>query len=52
MATTHANKEVVWLQIFFLDIGFKQQPMRLDCGNQSIIFLENNSANHSKTKQY
>ena len=50
MATTHASKEAVWLQRLCSGIGLVQQAMRLDCDNQSAIFLENNPAYHSKTK--
>jgi hypothetical protein len=32
------------------EIGFEQQPMRLDCDSQSAIFLAKNPAYHSKTK--
>ena len=31
MAATHASKEVVWLQRLCLEIGFKQQVVRIDC---------------------
>ena len=31
MATTHASKEGVWLQRLCLEIGFKQQAVRIDC---------------------
>ena len=50
MAATHSSKEVVWLQRLCLEIGFKQQVVRIDCGNQSVIFLEKNHAYHSKMK--
>ena len=33
-----------------VDIGFKQQDVRIDCDSQSAIFLEKNPAYHSKTK--
>ena len=50
MESTHACKEELWLQRFCLEIGFKQQVMRIDCDSQSAIFLENNDAYHSKIK--
>jgi hypothetical protein len=50
METTHASKEVVWLQRLFLGIGLVQKAMRLDCDSQSAIFLAKNPAYHSKTK--
>jgi hypothetical protein len=50
METTHASKEAVWLQRLCLGIGLVQKAVRLDCGNQSAIFLEKNPAYHSKTK--
>jgi hypothetical protein len=50
MATTHANKEVVWLQRLCLGIGLVQQAVRLDCCSQSAIFLAKNPTYHSKTK--
>jgi len=34
MTTTHASKEVVWLQRLCPDFGFKQQAVGLDCDNQ------------------
>jgi hypothetical protein len=50
METTHASKEVVWLQIFFFGIGLEQQAIRIDCDNQSAMFLAKNPTYHSKTK--
>ena len=50
MATTHASKEVVWLQRLCSKIGFKQQAVRIDCDSQSAIFLEKNHAYHSRAK--
>ena len=50
MAATHASKEVVWLQRLCLEIGFKQQTVRIDCDSQSAIFLAKNPAYHSRTK--
>jgi hypothetical protein len=31
MATTHASKESIWLQILCLGIGLVQQAVRIDC---------------------
>jgi hypothetical protein len=50
METTHASKEVVWLQRLCLGIGLVQKAVRLDCDSQSAIFLAKNPAYHSKTK--
>jgi hypothetical protein len=50
MATTHARKEVVRLQILCLGIGLVQQSIRIDCDSQSEIFLAKNLPYHSKTK--
>ena len=50
MATTHASKEVVWLQRLCSEIGFKQQVVRVDYDSQSAIFLAKNPAYHSRTK--
>ena len=50
MASTHASKEAIWLQRLCLEIVFKQKDVRIDCDNQSAIFLEKNPACHSKTK--
>jgi hypothetical protein len=50
MTITHASKEVVWLQILCLSIGFVQKFVMLDCDSQSAIFLEKNPSYHSKTK--
>jgi hypothetical protein len=38
MATTHASKEKVWLEILCLGIGLVQQAVRIDCDSQSAIF--------------
>jgi len=50
MAATHANKEVVWLQILCSSMGLVQGARRIDCDSQSVIFLAKNPAYHSKTK--
>ena len=50
MVATHARKEAVWLQRLCSGIGLVQQAVRLECDNKSAIFLEKNSAYHSKTK--
>jgi hypothetical protein len=50
MATTHASKEAVWLQILCSGIGLVQQAVRIECDSQSAIFLAKNPAYHSKTK--
>ena len=47
IATTYASKEVVWLQQLCLDIGFKQQDVRLGCDIQNAIFLAKNPTYHS-----
>ena len=49
METTHASKEVVWLQIFYSGIRLVQQAVRIDCDSQSAIFLAKNPTHHSKT---
>ena len=38
MATTHASKEVVWLQRLCLGIRLVHQVVRIDCDNHSAIF--------------
>jgi hypothetical protein len=50
MATTHASKEAIWLQIMCSGIRLVQQAIRIDCDSQSAIFLAKNLAYHSKTK--
>jgi hypothetical protein len=50
MATTHASKETIWLQILCSCTGLVQQVVRIDCDSQSAIFLEKNPTYHSKTK--
>ena len=50
MVATHASEEVVWLQRLCLEIGFKQQDVRIDCDNQSAIFLAKNPSYHSRMK--
>jgi phosphoribosyl-AMP cyclohydrolase len=39
MAATHERKEATWLQRLCSGIGLVQQAVRLDCDNQSVIFL-------------
>ena len=50
MATTHASKEAIWLQRLCRCIGLVQQAVRIDCDNQSTIFLANKPTYHSKKK--
>jgi len=50
MATTHASKEVVWLQRLCSSMGLVQEAIRIDCDSQSAILLAKNPAYHSKTK--
>jgi hypothetical protein len=50
METTHASKEIVWLQRLCSCIGLVQQVVRIDCDSQSAIFLVKNPTYHSKTK--
>jgi hypothetical protein len=50
MATTHENKEAIWLQRLCSSIGLVQQVVRIYCDSQSEIFLAKNLTYHSKTK--
>jgi hypothetical protein len=50
MATTHASKEAIWLQILCSHIGMVQQAIIIDCDSESATFLEKNLAYHSKIK--
>ena len=50
METTHASKEVVWLQRLCSSIGLVQQVVRIDFDSQSANFLENILVYHSKKK--
>jgi hypothetical protein len=50
VTTTHASKEVVWLQRLCSSIGLVQQAVRIDCDNESAIILAKNLTYHSKTK--
>jgi hypothetical protein len=50
MISTHASKEVVWLQRLCSSIEFIQQAVSLDCDSHSAIFLAKKSTYHSKTK--
>jgi hypothetical protein len=50
MATTHASKEAVWLQILCLSIGLVHQAVRIDYDSKSAIVLAKNPSYHSKTK--
>eukprot|EP00253_Pinus_taeda_P007505 PITA_07505 len=50
MATTHASKEVVWLQRLCSSMGLVQEAIMIHCDSQSSIFLAKNPAYHSKTK--
>ena len=47
---THARNESTWLQILCLGIVLVQQVARIDCDNQSVIFLAKNLTYHSKKK--
>eukprot|EP00253_Pinus_taeda_P028341 PITA_28341 len=49
-ASTHASKEAVWLQRLCSSMGLVQGAIRIDCDNQSEIFLAKKPAYHSKTK--
>ena len=46
MATTHASKEVVWLQRLCSSMGLVQGAIRIDCDSQSEIFLAKNPTYH------
>jgi len=50
MVATHVSKEAVWLQRLCSNMGLVQGAIRIDCDNQSAIFLSNNPTYHSKTK--
>jgi phosphoribosyl-AMP cyclohydrolase len=50
VATTHASKEAVWLQIFCSGIGLVKQAIRIDCDNHSVIFSVKNPTYNSKKK--
>jgi hypothetical protein len=50
MEATHARNESIWLQILCLCIGLVKQVVRIDCDNQSAIFLMKNLTYYSKTK--
>eukprot|EP00253_Pinus_taeda_P026256 PITA_26256 len=50
MAATHASKEAVWLQRLCSSMGLVEGAIRIDCDNQSAIFLVKNPTYHSKTK--
>lgn len=50
MAATHASKEEVWSQRLCSSMGLVQEAIRIECDNQSAIFLAKNPAYHSKTK--
>ena len=48
--STHKRKEAVWLQILCSCMGLVQRAIRIDCDNQSEIFLAKNPAYNSKRK--
>jgi phosphoribosyl-AMP cyclohydrolase len=48
MEATHASKEAVWLQRLCSGIGLVQKAVRIDCDNESEIFLMKNLNCHSK----
>ena len=50
MEATHACKEAIWLQRLCLDVRFGKNVVRMDCDNQSAIFLVKNPTYHSKMK--
>jgi len=51
MVATHASKEAVCLERLCSSMGLVQRVIMRDCDSQSAIFLENNHAYYSKTKQ-
>jgi hypothetical protein len=50
MASTHAGKETIWLQILCSGIGLVQLDVRIDYDSQSAIFLGKNPTYNLKTK--
>eukprot|EP00253_Pinus_taeda_P002533 PITA_02533 len=50
MAATHASMEVVCLQRLCSSMALVNGAIRIDCDNQSAIFLAKNPSYHSKTK--
>ncbi|RVW99369.1 Retrovirus-related Pol polyprotein from transposon TNT 1-94 [Vitis vinifera] len=50
VATTEAEKEMIWLYGFLDELGKKQEMGILQSDSQSAIFLAKNSAFHSKSK--
>ena len=47
---TEARKEIIWLHGFLDELGKKQEMDILHSDSQSAIFLDKNSAFHSKSK--
>ena len=50
IAATEACKELLWMKIFLLELGFKQDRYVLFCDSQSAIYLGKNSAFHARSK--
>jgi hypothetical protein len=51
MATSHCNKEAVWLRQFLKDVRYVQEgPTSIMCDNQGCIALAENCTHHSRTK--
>ena len=50
VAATEAGKEMIWLHGFLDELGKKQEMGILHSDSQSAIFLDKNSAFHSKSK--
>ena len=46
ITTTHASKEVVWLQQLCTEIGFEKESVRLECDSWSAIFISKNPTYH------
>ncbi|GKV38176.1 hypothetical protein SLEP1_g46114 [Rubroshorea leprosula] len=50
IAFSEAGKEIVWMKMFFEELGLKQERFVLFCDNQSAIYLNKNPQFHSRTK--
>ena len=48
---TEASKEMIWLQSFLKELGYKQNKGVLHCDSQSAIHLTKNPAYHARTKR-
>ena len=50
IATTEADKEILWMKTFFKELSMKQDEYVVYCDSQIAIDLSKNATYHSRTK--